>query len=82
MIENRAYHRLLLLYRGELEAETLLAEAGEPGSVGFATLGYGVANWYLVNGRRAEATALFERIVAGGQWPAFGHLAAEAELAR
>lgn len=82
VIENRAYLRLLLLYRGELTAEALLAEAGEAGSLDFATVAYGVAAWHLYNGREAEATALFEEIVAAGQWPAFGHLAAEAELAR
>ena len=82
VIENRAYHRLLLLYRGELTADALLAEAGEAGSLDFATVAYGVAAWHLYNGRDAEARALFERIVAAGQWPAFGHLAAEAERAR
>lgn len=82
VIENRAYHRLLLLYRGEATPDELLAEAGEAGSLDFATVAYGVAAWHLYNGREAEARALFERIVAGGEWPAFGHLAAEAELAR
>lgn len=82
VIENRAYHRLLLLYRGEATADELLAEAGEAGSLDFATVAYGVAAWHLYHGREAEATALFEQIVAAGQWPAFGHLAAEAELAR
>jgi hypothetical protein len=82
VIENRAYHRLLLMYRDELTAAALLAEAGEAGSLDFATVAYGIAACHLYNGREAEATALFERIVAAGQWPAFGHLAAEAELAR
>ena len=83
IIENRAYHRLLLMYRGELSPEELLAEAGgDAGSLDFATVAYGVANHHLYNGREAEARELFERILAGGQWPAFGYLAAEAELAR
>jgi len=82
VIENRDYQRLLLLYRGDLSADQVMADAGPPGSIGFATIGYGVANWLRSNGREAEATALFERIVAGGQWASFGHLAAEAELAR
>lgn len=82
VIENRSYHRLLLLYRGELAAGELLAEAEETGSLDLATVGYGVANWHLSHGRDGEARALFERIVEAGQWPAFGHLAAEAELAR
>lgn len=81
VIENHAYHRLLLLYRGEVAADALLAEASEGGALDLATVGYGVANWHLYNGRAEEARALFERIVAAGEWPAFGHLAAEAELA-
>ena len=43
---------------------------------------YGIGNWHLYNGRRAEAERIFRRIVAGGQWGAFGYIAAEAELAR
>jgi tetratricopeptide (TPR) repeat protein len=81
VIENHAYHRLLLLYRGEVSPEELLAEAGEAGSLDFATAAYGIANWHLYNGREGEAEALFRRIVEAGNWPSFGHLAAEAELA-
>jgi hypothetical protein len=47
-----------------------------------ASAAYGVANWHWYNGRRVEAQALWTRIVAGGQWGAFGTIAAEAELAR
>lgn len=81
VIENRAYHRLLLMYRGEVSPEALLAEAGEEGSLDFATVAYGIANWHLVNGRTDEAEALLRRIVEAGNWPSFGHMAAEAELA-
>jgi hypothetical protein len=41
-----------------------------------------VGNWHFYNGRAAEAEAIFRQIVAGGQWGAFGFIAAEAELAR
>lgn len=83
VVENGAYHRLLLLYKGELPPDSVLT-AGPSGelSVQDATAAYGVANWHLYSGRRAEAERLFRRIVAGGQWGAFGHIAAEAELAR
>jgi hypothetical protein len=50
--------------------------------VSAATLAYGVANWYLYNGKKAEAKALFERIITGPNWMPFGFIAAEAELAR
>jgi len=83
VIENETYHRLLLLYRGELPADSVLAldSSGEM-SVTDATAAYGIGNWHLYNGRIAEAERIFERVIAGGQWGAFGYIAAEAELAR
>ena len=47
-----------------------------------ATHGYGIGNWHLYNGRKEEAKAMFETIVATSFWPAFGFIAAEAELSR
>ena len=83
IIENDTYRKLLLLYRGELAADSILAtNASGEMSVTDATAAYGIANWHLYNGRRDEAVKLFRRIVAGGQWGAFGFIAAEAELAR
>ena len=83
VIENETYHRLLLLYKGELPADSVLA-VGPTGemSVTDATGAYGIGNWHLYNGRPAEAERVFRRILAGGQWGAFGYIAAEAELAR
>jgi hypothetical protein len=78
VIENRGYHRLLLMYKGELEPEELLGDGGD--DIQSATVAYGVGNWYLLTGREDEAVQLFEKIVAGPQWPAFGHIAAEVEL--
>ena len=81
IIENFAYHKLLLLYKGEVTASELLGSA-EAGSIEDATLAYGIAAWHLVNDEADQAQALFEQIVEGPMWPAFGHTAAEAELAR
>ena len=83
VVENDTYHRLLLMYKGVLPADSVLA-VGPTGemSVTDATAAYGIANWHLYNGRRAEAERLFRRIIAGGQWGSFGYIAAEAELAR
>lgn len=83
VIENQTYHRLLLLYKNELPVDSVLTvgPSGEM-SVTDATGAYGVGNWHLYNGRRAEAERVFRRILAGGQWGAFGYIAAEAELAR
>jgi tetratricopeptide (TPR) repeat protein len=79
VIENAEYHQLLLMYRGERTPEDLLAAAGD-GAGGSATR-YGVSAWLLVNARRDEAAALWKSILAGPDWPSFGHLAAEAEVA-
>lgn len=83
VIENDAYHRLLLLFKGDIPADSILAtdSVGQM-SVADATSAYGLASWHLINGRENEAVNLFRRIIAGGQWPAFGYIAAEAELAR
>ena len=81
IIENFAYHKLLLLYKGEVTVSDLLGTA-ESGSIEDATLAYGIAAWRLVNGEADEAHALFEQIIEGPMWPAFGYTAAEAELAR
>ncbi len=82
VIENHSYHRLLLLYRGELEAEALLAEARRGDALTNATEAYGIGNWYLYGGGPARAREIFREILEGTQWAAFGYLAAEAELAR
>jgi len=79
ILENRAYHRRLLMYRGELTPESLLSSVEED-PVQLATYGYGIGNWHLVNGREAEALEVFRRVVALENWAAFGYIAAEAEL--
>ena len=83
VIENDAYHKLMLLYKGVLPPDSVLTASptGEL-SVQDASAAYGVANWHWYNGRRADAEALWRRIVAGGQWGAFGTIAAEVELSR
>ncbi len=81
LIENHDYHRLLLAFRGGGDMASLLA-AHPKGSLGYATTGYGVASWHWVNGRREQARALFEEVVAADGWSAFGSIAAEADLAR
>ena len=82
VIENGTYQRLLLLYKGDLPADSLLSLGSGEMSVTDATAAYGIGNWHLANGRREEAERIFRRILAGGQWGAFGYIAAEADLAR
>ena len=80
VIENHSYHRLLLMYKGELDPESLWG--GEEDALGDATVGYGIGNWHLYNGRSEEAERVFRRVLDTGSWASFGYLAAEAELSR
>jgi len=79
--ENSDYYNRLLMYKGlKKEEELLNMEKATP--LRIATLGYGVANWDLYNGRKDRAMELFRKITGGEYWPAFGFIAAEAELVR
>lgn len=80
ILENDAYHQRLLMYRGLVAPEDLLA-ADTDDPVQLATYGYGVANWHLYNGDEQRARDIFERILEGPNWAAFGYIAAEAEQA-
>ncbi len=83
IIENTSYHRLLMLYKGEEKPDALMASLTD-GSLDAVTIGYGVGNYHFYNGRKDQAMTVFRSIVEkqATQWPAFGYIAAEAELAR
>jgi tetratricopeptide (TPR) repeat protein len=81
ILENTAYHKRMLMYKGILNPDAVLAPSTTDG-VQIATQGYGVGNWYLCNGDTNKAKEIFERVVAGPSWAAFGFIAAEADLAR
>lgn len=79
--ENVAYHHDLLFYRG-LKTEDELLNPGPDAPYRRETVGYGVANWRLVQGDTAGAVTLLEELVEDPWWPGFGRIAAEVELAR
>lgn len=81
IVENTAYHKLTLVYKGLLKPAEVLAPK-DTNALDTATLGYGVGNWFQCNGEAEQAAEAFERVVAGTSWPAFGFIAAEVELAR
>ncbi len=80
IIENDDYYKLIKLYQGKLKAEDLMTQ--DANSLGNASLGYGVGNWFLYNGETEKALKIFRQIVAGNQWASFGFIAAEAEQKR
>lgn len=80
VVENFAYHKLLLMYRGEIAVEELLAERMSGNDR--PTMLYGIGNWYLYNGQPDRAREIFRQVVEDANWAAFGSIAAEAELVR
>jgi hypothetical protein len=81
ILENGSYHRRLLMYKG-LEKPEALLDTAKADDTTIATQGYGVGNYYYVTGNTAKAREVFEKIVAGAGWNAFGYIAAEADLRR
>ena len=77
----RNYYNTLLFYKGHITAEELLS-VSKNDPYDFETVAYGVANWYLIEGETDRAVELLEEIAASSRWPAYGRIAAEAELAR
>lgn len=83
VIENDEYLTLIRLYRGERNAKDLdKSFGGEAKTLGSASLGYGLGNWYFYIGETEKGLDIFRKIVDGDQWASFGYIAAEAELAR
>jgi tetratricopeptide (TPR) repeat protein len=85
IVENDSYYKRCLMYQGKLPADSVLQVSDadpEESSLALATQGYGVGNWYLYNGDTARAKSIFEQVVAGKHFGAFGFIAAEAELFR
>jgi tetratricopeptide (TPR) repeat protein len=83
IIENHSYHRLLLVFKGELDPPALQPTEGvaNDASVDLATIGYGLGVRDLMQGDTPSAQRRFRDVVDKTNWAAFGHIAAEAELA-
>ena len=78
---TNAYTRRLQLYRGEIGPDAVVTPA-DTDEVQVATLAYGLGNWHLVRGDKAQARRWFERSVQSGGWPGFGFIVSEVELRR
>ena len=79
--ENQSYYDLLKFYKGQKSLEVIF-DVEMASDLELATIGYGIGCWYLYNNKRVEAQEYFEKIVETKYWPAFGFIAAEAELFR
>ena len=61
--ENLPYYHDLLFYKGVMTADQLL-NPGEDAPYRKETVGYGIANWLIVQGDTAQAVELLEELVA------------------
>ena len=89
------YLRLIRLYQGAMpEQKVIPPKPVDPkdieGELAYDTVAYGVGNWHLYNagasstGNRSRVVAqqLFESVVTGDAWNAWGFIGSETELAR
>jgi tetratricopeptide (TPR) repeat protein len=79
IIENFAYHNLLLFYKGELTKKEFLENKNLASS---QAVQYGIGNWYHYNDSIEKAKQIFEKITKTNNWAVFGYIAAEADLSR
>ncbi|HMJ71436.1 MAG TPA: hypothetical protein VK508_21215 [Cyclobacteriaceae bacterium] len=84
IIENDSYYNRLKLYKGVLTPDEVLQAdtSASDYNLSLATQGYGVGNWYYFSGDTATAFDIFNKVVSGKEFAAFGFIAAEAEIAR
>ncbi len=84
IIENDSYLKRLNLYKGLLPVDSVLnvTTNNEDVDLALATQGYGVGNWYLYNGDTSKAIEIFDRVLAGKHYSAFGFIASEADRVR
>lgn len=82
IIENSAYHKRLLMYKGEIAPEELLdvKVTNEASELQMATQGYGVGYWFMIQGDINKAREIFQSVLDTSYWPAFGYIASEVEL--
>ena len=81
IIENDAYYRRCLMYKGWIKPSELLDVENASG-LDLATLGYGLGNWHLDYGDETKAIETFKWLISGNSRSAFGFIAAETDLAR
>lgn len=77
IVENRSYHELCLLYKGEILIDEMMAANGDDPAN--AAVAYGLANWFYYNDDLAASDAMLNSILAGSSWASFGFIAAEAD---
>lgn len=77
VIESQSYLSRLRLYKGEIKPEELMEADNE---LNILTQGYGLAQYYLMQGDSTKANELLKEVIETNYWAAFGYIAAEADL--
>ena len=80
VIENVAYHKLLLMYDDDIAPEELATQ--DATTTDGATILYGIGNWYFYNGEPEKAWPIWQQVIDADNWASFGAIAAESEVAR
>ena len=80
------YLKLLRFYQGVLtENQILPPKPANPNDIeaelAFDTISYGLGNWHLYNNDTAHARELFQSVVSGDAWNAWGFIGSELALA-
>lgn len=92
-VKNQAPHtehylNLVRLFQGKKDVAAFLPPEPPPGNkddeaeLRFDTVGYGIGNWLLVNGERAQAMEYFRRVLKGHVWVTWGFIGSEVEVAK
>ena len=82
--ENYAYLRRVLMYKGLIKPEALIVTEGAPlPELEIATQGYGLSNYYYLEGEIEKSNEVLKMIVYAAKetmWSAFGYLAALVDI--
>jgi tetratricopeptide (TPR) repeat protein len=84
IIENDAYYKRMLMYKGQLKPEDLMSGnlSSDEQKLQYVTQGYGLGNFYLSKGDTSKAKSIFGNVISTGYWSAFGYIASEMELSK
>ena len=81
VIENTAYYKACLFYKGLLSEEAIHQFEAEA-TASNSALQYALGNWQWYKGYPQKAKEIFTDILSGDDWASFGYIAAEVDIAK
>ena len=79
LIKNRSYLNILMLFKNEVTPQRIYELAIRRDNTLDPTIGYGLGNWYVLQGEVETAKATFDQVIASNSWDSFGFIASEVE---